>query len=129
MALQRGSSGSQVAALQQFMNDLAHVTGCNQIADDGIFGPLTEDSVKCFQYFYGLPVTGVLDDATAKMLGLDPTNPAPKRPSGSDQKQNPSLPSDKAGDPPPSMSASTGYAVVGGLLLLAFGWDLFRKKF
>ena len=51
---------------------------------DGVFGQHTEDAVRRFQASIGLPVTGVVDAATAQALGVfaPPGTTPPPRPSG-----------------------------------------------
>ena len=34
------------------------------IAEDGIFGPATQESVRTFQSIFGLPATGIVDYPT-----------------------------------------------------------------
>lgn len=58
--LERGDSGSAVAALQRKL----------RIAADGEFGPATERAVKRFQRRRGLQVDGVVGPVTASALGL-----------------------------------------------------------
>ncbi len=58
--LRYGSSGSLVRTAQQRLGGLAV---------DGHFGPATLARVKAFQDSKGLPVTGVIDSATWRVLG------------------------------------------------------------
>lgn len=63
--LQRGDTGNRVSILQQAL--LAQgVT----VVVDGSFGSATETAVRTFQTDEGLPVTGVVDAATADALGI-----------------------------------------------------------
>lgn len=62
--LRRGDATDAVKALQIALNAKAG-TG---LTEDGKFGPLTEAAVKHFQGVRGLPVTGVVDVATAKAI-------------------------------------------------------------
>ena len=63
--LGQGSRGDAVRALQQALigAGITVVGGA-----DGIFGPQTQASIERFQTQRGLPVTGVVDDATASAL-------------------------------------------------------------
>lgn len=56
--LRRGHNGEDVKELQRGL----------KIADDGKFGPKTEEAVKKFQKEHGLDETGIVDDATWKAL-------------------------------------------------------------
>ncbi len=63
--LQNGSSGSKVRQMQQQLNVIArNFPAIPRIAEDGIFGPATEEAVSRFQSIFGLPATGVVDFAT-----------------------------------------------------------------
>jgi len=54
--------------------------GLNPGATDGVPGPQTITALRQYQKAHGLPVTGLLDDATRNALGLPP-EPAGARPS------------------------------------------------
>jgi lysozyme len=72
--LRFGDSGPDVAELQE---DL-HLAGCDPDEADGLYSPKTERAVRSFQEQAGLPVTGVVDAATASALvGLSRTSPGP----------------------------------------------------
>ena len=55
--LKSGSSGPQVLQLQQRLAELGYLTG----PVDGLYGPLTEFGVSCFQRRMGLPLSGQAD--------------------------------------------------------------------
>ncbi len=60
-----GSSGEKVRQMQQQLNRIAeNYPALPTLVPDGIFGALTEDSVRTFQRIFSLPVTGVVDFAT-----------------------------------------------------------------
>lgn len=66
-----GSKGPQVKALQEALVAIDY-----QVGDvDGIFGRLTREAVLAFQADIGLPTTGVVDEATWKMLEHAPPRP------------------------------------------------------
>jgi cell wall-associated NlpC family hydrolase len=73
VGLGKGASGAGVLALQNALNRVG--VGV-KYGVDGYFGSATQASVKAFQRYKGLPVTGVVDAATAAALGL--AKPAPK---------------------------------------------------
>lgn len=56
--LRRGHNGEDVKELQRSL----------KIADDGKFGPKTEEAVKKFQRAHGLDETGIVDEATWQKL-------------------------------------------------------------
>ena len=58
--LKKGSKGSAVKQVQTKLN----------ITADGDFGPITEKSVKAYQTKKGIVITGIVDEATWKRLGL-----------------------------------------------------------
>lgn len=63
--LSRGNKGERVRAVQQLLRGYG-------IDDDGSFGPVTENTVECFQEENGLPSTGVVDQNTMeRLLGLE----------------------------------------------------------
>lgn len=64
--LRRGSVGSRVTNLQNILRRLGYYT----YTVDGLFGTRTQAAVRAFQTAYSLPVTGVVDAATAQALGL-----------------------------------------------------------
>lgn len=65
--LQRGSTGPEVTALQQRLQDL----GFDPNGVDGTFGPGTESAVKAFQQANGLTVDGKVGPNTRAALQLD----------------------------------------------------------
>jgi hypothetical protein len=58
-ALALGSEGADVELVQRKLN----------VATSGVFGVSTEAKVRGFQTHHGLPVTGVIDEETADLLG------------------------------------------------------------
>ncbi|MBP1578032.1 MAG: peptidoglycan-binding protein [Oscillospiraceae bacterium] len=67
--LSRGSRGEGVRTIQYYLNVIAYFNpSLNTLPMDGDFGSATENAVKEFQRFYGLPVTGVVDEPTWRML-------------------------------------------------------------
>ena len=60
-----GDTGERVSQLQYMLAVISEfVPNVPNLAIDGVFGPNTRDAVYAFQSFAGLPVTGVVDDAT-----------------------------------------------------------------
>ena len=60
-----GSSGSKVRQLQEQLNGIANdFPAIPKLNVDGIYGPLTQNSVERFQSIFGLPVTGTVDYRT-----------------------------------------------------------------
>lgn len=67
VGLKYGAVGDNVRALQEALNRVG--VGV-KYGVDGYFGSATRASVKAFQNYKGLPVTGVVDEATAAALGF-----------------------------------------------------------
>lgn len=68
--IEKGQKGSRTRDAQDALAKagwLPENSGRNR-GRDGLFGPKTEAAVKAFQKAVGLPVTGKLDDTTAKRL-------------------------------------------------------------
>lgn len=64
-----GNKGEGVRTIQYYLNVIAYFNPqLNTLPMDGDFGTTTENAVKEFQRFYGLPVTGVVDRDTWMML-------------------------------------------------------------
>lgn len=60
-----GSSGSKVRQMQEQLNRIARAyPSLPTIAEDGVFGPSTENAVRKFQSVFGLPQTGIVDYPT-----------------------------------------------------------------
>ena len=60
-----GSRGQKVLQMQEQLNRIAQAyPAMPVIAQDGIFGPATEEAVRTFQSIFGLPATGVVDYPT-----------------------------------------------------------------
>src|SRR5699024_7991692 len=63
--LSPGMSGEEVRTLQYYLDIIAYFNPALQfIAINGIYDEATEQAVRSFQRFYGLPETGVVDEAT-----------------------------------------------------------------
>jgi cell wall-associated NlpC family hydrolase len=67
VGLGKGAGGPAVVSLQNALN---HAGIGVKYGVDGYFGSATQASVKAFQNYKHLPVTGVVDTATARALGL-----------------------------------------------------------
>lgn len=82
--LQLGSNNSYVKTIQNQLNAISNsYPAIEKVAEDGVFGPSTEESVKKFQEVFNLPQTGVVDFktwyaisriyvATTKIASLNP---------------------------------------------------------
>lgn len=58
-----------IRGLQVMLQTIAYALETIPVVNpDGIFGPATEDAVRAFQKEYGLPVTGVVDEATFRRV-------------------------------------------------------------
>ncbi|MHB1153683.1 MAG: peptidoglycan-binding protein [Eubacteriales bacterium] len=63
--LRVGSVGADVRTIQTQLNAISNnFPAINKLRVDGIFGPVTEASVRTFQEIFNLPVSGVVDMAT-----------------------------------------------------------------
>ena len=60
--VQQGSNGDAVRAVQSQIHSRGD--GANQIAIDGVFGPVTSDAVRAFQTFLSLTVDGIVGPQT-----------------------------------------------------------------
>lgn len=64
-----GMFGTEVRTVQYYLSILAYFNGNLQpVPLNGVFDSTTVDAVRRFQEFYGLPVTGVVDNATWNMI-------------------------------------------------------------
>jgi peptidoglycan hydrolase-like protein with peptidoglycan-binding domain len=63
--LKVGATGDDVLKAQELLASDPTIFG---VKPTGYFGPLTEAAIKKFQEQYGLPVTGVLDEATREVM-------------------------------------------------------------
>ena len=82
--LQLGSNNSYVRTIQNQLNAISNsYPAIEKVAEDGVFGPSTENAVKKFQEVFNLPQTGVVDFktwyaisriyvATTKIASLNP---------------------------------------------------------
>ena len=60
-----GDQGDKIRHLQYMLSILSeYIPQIPPVAVDGIFGPATEDAVRSAQQWFGLPVTGQVDDPT-----------------------------------------------------------------
>jgi len=61
-----GSTGTNVRLIQQAINKIApnYPGRLWTLSDDGIFGNMTRDAIFAFQSIFGLPITGVVNQAT-----------------------------------------------------------------
>ena len=65
VTLQEGSTGISVSALQYFISIIGQFnTSVPVLAIDGIFGPKTTAAVNAVQSRFGMPVTGIVNQAT-----------------------------------------------------------------
>ena len=69
--LQVGSEGPDVYIIQQYLSYISAVLeGLPPVQPDGIYGPRTEAAVRAFQEFFGIDVTGVVDQYTWNRIVL-----------------------------------------------------------
>ncbi len=67
--IKTGDSGIEVTTVQYYLNVIAYFNpSLNVFPIDSVFGANTENAVRNFQTFYGLNVTGVVDEATWNKL-------------------------------------------------------------
>ncbi|MGD9568320.1 MAG: peptidoglycan-binding protein [Sedimentibacter sp.] len=67
----QGSEGPGVYLIQQYLSYIASVLeGITPTDPDGIYGPLTEQAVREFQNYFGIDVTGVVDQYTWNRIVL-----------------------------------------------------------
>ena len=67
--LEPGYSGLEIYVVQYFLNFLAqYIEGLEEIAIDGVYGAATENALRFFQRFRGLPETGLLEEDTYNAL-------------------------------------------------------------
>lgn len=71
-------AGPDVLAVQRRLKEL----GFDPYALDGVYGPMTESAVITFQRARRLQPNGVVDNATYRALGFNPTPPTPPAPGG-----------------------------------------------
>ncbi len=68
-ALREGDRGDSVLAVQYYLLLISvYNNAIPEVALDGIFGPATRASVEAFQRYYGLPVTGEVNEETWDFL-------------------------------------------------------------
>ena len=64
-----GNRGEKIRHLQYMLSILSeYIRQIPPVTVDGIFGPATEDAVRAAQRFFGLPVTGQVDDPTLEEI-------------------------------------------------------------
>ena len=76
--LRVGSRGEDVRTMQRFLNNIARVYPIipGNLNEDGVFGPLTEASVRAFQTFFGLNSDGVIGPNTwARIVNVNAALP------------------------------------------------------
>ena len=67
--LSEGMSGVAVSTLQYYLNIIAYFNPSLNLSPlDGTFGPATTAAVKEFQAFYGLPITGTVEENTWRTI-------------------------------------------------------------
>ena len=64
--MKKGSSGQKVVYVQSRLKERGVVFD----GVDGRFGPMTEFAVKYYQAWHCLPISGEMDEATYRSLGL-----------------------------------------------------------
>lgn len=68
---QIGSEGPGVYIIQQYLSYIASVlVGIDPTDPDGIYGPITEQAVMTFQDYFGIDVTGIVDQYTWDRIAL-----------------------------------------------------------
>ncbi len=64
-----GMFGTEVRTVQYYLNIIAYFnSNLEPVPLNGVFDSQTVDAVKRFQAFYGLPATGIVDNATWNMI-------------------------------------------------------------
>ena len=91
--LSEGMVGNEVRTIQYYLAVAAYFNGNLQSPPlNGFYGTSTVDAVKTFQEFYGLPVTGVMDNDTWNVLSriyIETVASLPEGYSGNDAKLYP----------------------------------------
>ncbi|MGE0712070.1 MAG: peptidoglycan-binding protein [Planctomycetota bacterium] len=110
--LARDARGPQVRQLQHLLNVHRWNAGQSSIAEDGIFGPVTELAVRSFQRGQGLNETGSADAPTWAALSRQPRHregaPVASRPSPTQPSSQPSGGSDATNLPAPPLPSAEG---------------------
>ena len=78
-SLRVGSRGEDVRTMQRMLNNIARVYPIvpGNLAEDGIFGPITQASVIAFQNFFGLNPDGVIGSNTwARIVDVNASLPS-----------------------------------------------------
>jgi peptidoglycan hydrolase-like protein with peptidoglycan-binding domain len=97
--LQRGSSGTTVAALQRALG----------VTPTGNFGPVTARAVRAFQRAHGLTVDGIVGPMTRSALGLGGTTTAAAAPRSSSSSLLARIAQCESGGNPTAISADGRY--------------------
>lgn len=81
--LREGMSGIEVRTLQYYLNIIAYFNpALSQSPLDSYFGPATTEAVRAFQSYYGLPVTGIVEEDTWRTIDKIYTDTVSSLPSG-----------------------------------------------
>jgi peptidoglycan hydrolase-like protein with peptidoglycan-binding domain len=97
--LQRGSSGTSVAALQRALG----------VNPTGTFGPVTARAVRAFQRSHGLTVDGIVGPMTSAALGLGGAPAAATRSAGGSSSTLARIAQCESGGNPSAISADGRY--------------------
>jgi peptidoglycan hydrolase-like protein with peptidoglycan-binding domain len=99
LLLQRGSSGTSVAALQRALG----------VNPTGTFGPVTARAVRAFQRSHGLTVDGIVGPMTSAALGLGGAPAAAPRSAGTSSGTLARIAQCESGGNPSAVSADGRY--------------------
>lgn len=83
LTLQYGDRGDDVKTLQCALNSALSI----HIAEDGVYGSVTDSAVKTFQVMFRLPVTGIADETTQSAIRQQIGTQAHQRQASVDQRR------------------------------------------